>query len=71
MQSFSVLFKVVIPFLPYYNPVILNNVDEIPDIKKEDIEMLSNLASKEANPVYPVPVLMDEKELQKFYYDLI
>ena len=44
---------------------------KIPDIKKEDIEMLSNLASKEANLVYPVPVLMDEKELQKFYYDLI
>ena len=25
-------------------------------------------ADKEGNPLYPVPVLMDEKELEKFYY---
>ena len=44
---------------------------KIESIKDEDIELLSYYADKEANPVYPVPVLMDKKELQKFYYDLI
>ena len=44
---------------------------KIDGIKEEDIELLSYYADKEANPVYPVPVLMDKKELQKFYYDLI
>jgi alcohol dehydrogenase class IV len=44
---------------------------KIEGIKEEDIELLSYYADKEANPVYPVPVLMDKKELQKFYYDLI
>lgn len=45
--------------------------NKIPEIKKEDIENLSSYADSEANPVYPVPVLMNAKELQKFYYDLI
>lgn len=44
---------------------------KIEGVKKEDIELLSYYADKEANPVYPVPVLMDKKELQRFYYDLI
>ena len=44
---------------------------KIEGIKEEDIELLSYYADKEANPVYPVPVLMDKKELQRFYYDLI
>jgi len=41
------------------------------EIKKEDIEKMAKSADKEANPIYPVPVLMDNKELEKFYYDLI
>ena len=41
-----------------------------PEIRDEDIEELSNYAAKEANPLYPVPVLMDKNELKKFYYDL-
>jgi len=44
---------------------------KISGIKKEDIEKLSQYAAEEGNPVYPVPVLMDAKELEKFYYDLI
>jgi hypothetical protein len=27
-------------------------------------------AAKEANPLYPVPVLMDAKELELFYYQV-
>ena len=43
----------------------------IPEIKEEDIPKLSHYADKEANPLYPVPVLMDAGELEKFYYQLV
>ena len=39
-------------------------------IKEEDIPTLAKYASKEANPLYPVPVLMSAKELQKIYYKI-
>ena len=39
----------------------------IDEIKLEDIEELSIIASKEANPLYPVPVLYDAKELKNIY----
>ena len=41
--------------------------DKISGIQKEDIPAMAKLAEKEANPLYPVPVLMDAKELEKFY----
>ena len=41
--------------------------DKIPEIKKEDISHLAKHASKEANPLYPVPKEMDEKELATIY----
>jgi alcohol dehydrogenase class IV len=44
--------------------------DTIPEIKKEDIPKLARYADQEANPLYPVPVLMDAKELEHFYYML-
>lgn len=37
-------------------------------IVKEDIPMLARHAAKEANPLYPVPKLMNAKELEQFYY---
>ena len=40
---------------------------ELPEIKDEDIEELSEYAAKEANPLYPVPMLMDKSELRIFY----
>ena len=40
---------------------------ELPEIKDEDIEELSEYAAKEANPLYPVPMLMDKDELRIFY----
>ena len=43
---------------------------KINEIKKEDIKELVKHAAKEANPLYPVPVLMDENELEKMYYIL-
>lgn len=41
--------------------------DTIPEIREEDIPKLSHYAAKEANPLYPVPVLMDAQELEVFY----
>ncbi len=41
---------------------------KIEGIKEEDIAKLSAYADKEANPLYPVPVEMNAKELEKFYY---
>lgn len=43
----------------------------IPEIQEEDIVKLSRYADKEANPLYPVPVLMNAKELEQFYYLLM
>ena len=45
--------------------------DTIPEIRQEDIPKLANYADREANPLYPVPVLMDARELEKFYYMLL
>lgn len=45
--------------------------DAIGKIKEEDIPKLSHYADKEANPLYPVPVLMDVEELEQFYYMLM
>lgn len=45
--------------------------DTIPQIREEDIPKLAHFADKEANPLYPVPVLMDAYELEQFYYTLM
>ncbi len=42
--------------------------DVIPEIQAEDIPALARIAAKEGNPLYPVPVLMDAKTLEQFYY---
>ena len=42
--------------------------DTLPGIRREDIPLMASHADSEANPLYPVPVLMDAKELEKFYY---
>ena len=36
-------------------------------IKREDISAMATLADKEANPLYPVPVLWDAEELEALY----
>lgn len=45
--------------------------DTVPEICEEDIPKLAHYADKEANPLYPVPVLMDARELEQFYYKLM
>ena len=38
--------------------------------RKEDIPALARHAEKEANPLYPVPRLMDREELAEIYLDI-
>lgn len=50
----------------------LNKRMDIPEkldgIKEKDIPIMAKHAAKEANPLYPVPKLMNKKELEQFYY---
>ena len=50
----------------------LNRRMEIPDkldgILDEDIPHMAKKSAKEGNPLYPVPKLMNAKELEKFYH---
>lgn len=39
----------------------------IPEILEEDIPVLAGYANQEANPLYPVPVLLNAKELEPYY----
>lgn len=41
--------------------------EKLQGIKEEDIKAMSKHADKEGNPLYPVPVLMNAEELEKFY----
>ena len=43
----------------------------IPEIRREDVPRLARYADKEANPLYPVPVLLDAGELERFYYEVM
>ena len=46
-------------------------VNIVKEIQETDIPRLAHYADKEANPLYPVPKLMDASELEKFYYMLM
>lgn len=43
----------------------------IPQIREEDIPRMARLADRECNPLYPVPVLMNRKELEAIYRQLM
>ena len=45
--------------------------EKLPGIRREDIPQLAAYAAREANPLYPVPRLMDRKELERFYLDVM
>ena len=49
----------------------LGIVNIVKEIQETDIPKLAHYADKEANPLYPVPRLMDASELEKFYYMLM
>ena len=40
-------------------------------IQVKDIPLMARNAAKEANPLYPVPVYMNAKQLEQFYYDVM
>lgn len=48
----------------------MNIPSSIPEIKESDIEELAATAEREANPLYPVPVLMTAKQLEKVYREV-
>ena len=49
----------------------MNIPEKLSGIKEEDIPILAEIADKEANPLYPVPKLMDKYELRQFYYSVM
>lgn len=46
----------------------MNIPEHIDGIDEKDISKMAKHADKESNPLYPVPKLMDAKELEKMYY---
>ncbi len=45
----------------------MNVPEKLDGIKSEDISIMAKHADKEANPLYPVPIIMNAKELEVFY----
>ncbi len=45
--------------------------DTFPELRREDIPKLARIAAAEANPLYPVPVLMSADELEAIYEQLL
>ena len=41
--------------------------ETLPGIRREDVPAMSRYAAREANPLYPVPRLMNASELEQFY----
>lgn len=44
--------------------------EKLSGILAEDVPLMARYADKEANPLYPVPRLMNAKELEKLYYNV-
>lgn len=44
---------------------------KVKELKEEDIPRLAKIADKEGNPLYPVPMLMNAKELEEMYRMLL
>jgi len=43
--------------------------EKLSGIRPEDIELMARRADREGNPLYPVPRLMDARELERFYVE--
>ena len=49
---------------------LMNIPSSIPEMQEEDIPHLAKTAEKEANPLYPVPVLYTAKQLERIYLQI-
>lgn len=49
---------------------LMNIPNTILELNEDDIPELAKTAEREANPLYPVPVLFDAKELETLYYQI-
>jgi len=49
----------------------MNIPSKIDSLKEEDIPSLAKTAEKEGNPLYPVPVLWTNHDLEKIYYQIM
>ena len=45
--------------------------DKLEGIREQDIPMMAKHADAEANPLYPVPKLMDARELEAIYHEVM
>ncbi|MDR0478132.1 MAG: iron-containing alcohol dehydrogenase [Desulfobulbaceae bacterium] len=45
--------------------------DKLADLREKDIPKLAARALREANPLYPVPVIFGKTEMEKVYYSLL
>lgn len=50
---------------------MFNLPDKVEAIYEEDIPEMAAYADKEANPLYPVPILWDQKQLAKIYKEVM
>ena len=48
----------------------MNIATKINDLQIDDIPTLAQTAAHEANPLYPVPVIYDAKQLEQIYYEI-
>lgn len=79
LGSFAGLFDKKTP-IPVGAKLFIEKIEElnkkmdigtkIAEINEKDIKMLTKIAEKEANPLYPVPVLWTSKQLEKIYYEV-
>lgn len=46
----------------------MNIPETLDGIRRTDIPVMARHAAKEANPLYPVPMIMSARELEKFYF---
>lgn len=45
--------------------------EKLSELKQEDIPVLTRHALREANPLYPVPVIFDKEDMARIYYSLL
>jgi len=45
--------------------------EKIPELKESDILLLAKRALREANPLYPVPVIYGEADMERIYRKLL